>query len=157
MTTLFMIGLVANAARHEPAAVAALRAGQDDKVNRLLRLPQPEPYLPSRVEALRDRLRSRPAAGKPATLTKPAKLVKPVKAAKPVKPGKPARADRPAPDRVGPVAKGGTAQRARGHAGHHGGASQQRHAGAAQGHAGHVRQGSGRPRRSRPLEGQRYG
>ncbi len=42
--TLFMIGIMANAARHEPEAVAALRAGRDDKMNRLLRLPLPEPY-----------------------------------------------------------------------------------------------------------------
>ncbi|WP_407937905.1 putative lipid II flippase FtsW, partial [Mycobacterium interjectum] len=37
--TLFMIGIMANAARHEPEAVAALRAGRDDKMNQLLRLP----------------------------------------------------------------------------------------------------------------------
>lgn len=63
-TTLFMIGIMANAARHEPEAVAALRAGQDDRMNRILRLPLPEPYSPTRLEALRDRLRSRsqPAA-----------------------------------------------------------------------------------------------
>ena len=65
-TTLFMIGMMASAARHEPEAVAALRAGRDDRVNRLLRLPLPEPYSPTRAEALRDRLRSRPAAAKPA-------------------------------------------------------------------------------------------
>jgi cell division protein FtsW len=59
-TTLLMIGIMANAARHEPEAVAALRAGRDDKMNRLLRLPPPEPYVPTRTEALRDRLRSRP-------------------------------------------------------------------------------------------------
>ncbi|MGH3562436.1 MAG: putative lipid II flippase FtsW, partial [Mycobacterium sp.] len=29
-------------------------------MNRLLRLPPPEPYAPTRAEALRDRLRSRP-------------------------------------------------------------------------------------------------
>lgn len=58
-TTLLMIGIMANAARHEPEAVAALRAGRDDRVNRLLRLPLPAPYVPSRTEALRDRLRSR--------------------------------------------------------------------------------------------------
>ncbi|MES3650074.1 putative lipid II flippase FtsW, partial [Mycobacterium intracellulare] len=58
--TLFMIGIMANAARHEPEAVAALRAGRDDKVNRLLRLPLPEPYSPTRLEAFRDRKRSRP-------------------------------------------------------------------------------------------------
>ena len=61
-TTLLMIGIMANAARHEPEAVAALRAGRDDRVNRLLRLPPPEPYVPTRTEALRDRLRSRPTA-----------------------------------------------------------------------------------------------
>ncbi len=62
-TTLLMIGVIANAARHEPEAVAALRAGRDDRMNRLLRLPLPEPYAPTRTEALRDRLRSRPTAG----------------------------------------------------------------------------------------------
>jgi cell division protein FtsW len=60
-TTLLMIGIMANAARHEPEAVAALRAGRDDRVNRLLRLPLPQPYVPTRTEALRDRLRSRRA------------------------------------------------------------------------------------------------
>ena len=65
-TTLLMIGIMANAARHEPEAVAALRAGREDRVNRLLRLPLPEPYVPTRTEALRDRLRSRrPAAAEP--------------------------------------------------------------------------------------------
>ncbi|WP_414685962.1 putative lipid II flippase FtsW [Mycobacterium sp.] len=53
--TLFMIGIMANAARHEPEAVAALRAGRDDKVNQLLRLPLPRPYVPSRIEVFRDR------------------------------------------------------------------------------------------------------
>jgi cell division protein FtsW len=61
-TTLLIIGIMANAARHEPDAVAALRAGREDTVNRLLRLPLPAPYVPTRTEALRDRLRSRPAA-----------------------------------------------------------------------------------------------
>lgn len=66
-TTLLMMGVITNAARHEPEAVAALRAGRDDRVNRLLRLPLPEPYAPTRLEAARDRLRSRPAkpAGEP--------------------------------------------------------------------------------------------
>jgi cell division protein FtsW len=59
-TTLLMVGVMANAARHEPEAVAALRAGRDDTINRLLRLPLPEPYTPTKAEALRDRLRSRP-------------------------------------------------------------------------------------------------
>jgi len=73
-TTLLMMGVIANAARHEPEAVAALRAGRDDRMNRLLRLRPPEPYSPTRVEALRDRLRSRPAAPKQAKQPKaPAK------------------------------------------------------------------------------------
>ncbi|BBX73209.1 putative lipid II flippase FtsW [Mycobacterium shinjukuense] len=65
--TLSLIGILANAARHEPEAVAALRAGRDDKVNRLLRLPPPEPYVPTRLEAFRDRTwpHSRPAVAKP--------------------------------------------------------------------------------------------
>jgi cell division protein FtsW len=78
-TTLLIIGIMANAARHEPEAVAALRAGREDRMNRLLRLPLPEPYVPSRTEALRDRLRKRPAA-KPAKATRkpaPAKKRKP--------------------------------------------------------------------------------
>ncbi|OBK91885.1 cell division protein FtsW [Mycobacterium asiaticum] len=58
--TLTQIGIIASAARHEPEAVAALRAGRDDKVNRLLRLPLPEPYSPSRLEAFRDRKRPHP-------------------------------------------------------------------------------------------------
>ena len=76
-TTLFMIGVLANAARHEPEAVAALRAGSPDKMNRLLRLPLPEPYSPTRVEALRDRLRTRtkPTRGKPAKATKATKAI----------------------------------------------------------------------------------
>ena len=85
-TTLFIMGMIANAARHEPEAVAALRAGRDDKVNRLLRLPLPEPYAPSRTEALRDRLRSRP------TSPKPQKAPKPPKAPKAPKPKKAVRA-----------------------------------------------------------------
>jgi cell division protein FtsW len=60
-TTLLIVGIMANAARHEPEAVAALRAGRDDRMNRLLRLPLPEPYVPTRTEAVRDRLRSRPS------------------------------------------------------------------------------------------------
>jgi len=71
-TTLLMIGIMANAARHEPEAVAALRAGRDDRVNRLLRLPPPEPYVPTRTEALRDRLRTRGAAKAERKATKPA-------------------------------------------------------------------------------------
>src|ERR1700733_10554725 len=63
--TLFMIGIMANAARHEPEAVATLRAGRDDKMNRLLRLSLPEPYVPTRLETFRDRKRSRPQPPRP--------------------------------------------------------------------------------------------
>jgi cell division protein FtsW len=78
-TTLFIMGMIANAARHEPEAVAALRGGRDDKVNRFLRLPPPEPYAPSHTEALRDRLRSRPTSPKPQKAPKPPKSPKPPK------------------------------------------------------------------------------
>ncbi|MGV0852833.1 putative lipid II flippase FtsW [Mycolicibacterium phlei] len=101
-TTLFIMGLMANAARHEPEAVAALRAGRDDRVNRLLRLPLPAPYVPTRTEALRDRLRTRertPAAPKAAP-----------------KRGKPAR-PKPTAERRKPR----TADRRVRSAGHHGG------------------------------------
>ncbi|MBX7431677.1 putative lipid II flippase FtsW [Mycobacterium sp. Y57] len=90
-TTLLMIGIMANAARHEPEAVAALRAGRDDRVNRLLRLPLPAPYVPTRTEALRDRLRSRPARGAaaPAAKTKSQLEKRPRAAAKqPVRAGR---------------------------------------------------------------------
>ncbi len=53
--TLFMFGIIANAARHEPEAVAALQAGQNGRFSRLLRLPKPEPYSPARAEAARAR------------------------------------------------------------------------------------------------------
>jgi cell division protein FtsW len=78
-TTLLIVGIMASAARHEPEAVAALRAGREDRMNRLLRLPLPEPYVPSRTEELRDRLRKRPEA-KPAKAARkpaPAKKRKP--------------------------------------------------------------------------------
>ncbi len=72
-TTLLMIGMMANAARHEPEAVAALRAGRDDRMTRILRLPLPEPYSPTRVEALRDRLRGKPQPAKPQRKPPPAR------------------------------------------------------------------------------------
>ena len=122
--------------------ILTMRAGRDDRVNRFLRLPLPEPYVPTRLEAARDRLRTRPgkslAAGPTAKTAKTAK-VKPKTKPK-VKTGskakkKPARTavdDRrrqsaDAPDRA-----------ARG-AGHHGGRQRQP------------------SRRARTLEGQRYG
>jgi cell division protein FtsW len=165
-TTLFMIGLMANAARHEPDAVAALRAGRDDRMNRLLRLPMPEQYLPSRMEALRERLKSRPDTARPTR--PPAKAAgTPARAGKAAKSGaktaKPARATGQSPER-GRKAKAGTVHAAGRRSGHDGtasrsagndpGARQQRRAAAAQ---GRTRQGDGHARRSRVLEGQRYG
>jgi cell division protein FtsW len=144
-----MVGLMANAARHEPAAVAALRAGRDDKMTRLLRLPLPEPYLPTRAEALRDRLRAPERAPKKsaragAVAKKPAKPSK-----RPARNSEPPRQAKPRA-RVTQTAK----VKSKGAGGHHGGASQSRRAAAANGRA---RNGTGQPRRSRTLEGQRYG
>ncbi len=78
-TTLLMIGLIASAARHEPEAVAALRAGRDDRMTRLLRLPLPEPYAPTRAEALRDRLRDRPEPSKSQRKSSSGKPPRPVR------------------------------------------------------------------------------
>lgn len=140
-TTLFMVGLMANAARHEPDAVAALRAGRDDRMNRLLRLPPPEPYVPTRVEALRDRLRSDRGTAKPVKPTKPARS------------GRPQRTARSG-QRGSAATKAGSTRQSTQRSGHHGGASASRRAAVAQGHAQH---GSGELRRSRRLEGQRHG
>lgn len=159
-TTLFMVGLMANAARHEPAAVAALRSGREDRMNRLLRLPLPAPYLPPRVEVLRDRLRARTgpkkAPSRPTKSGAAARSAKPARrAAQPVKKKADGRARSEAGVRK---AKSGTVRDGRGAAGHHGDASGQRRAAAVQGR-GRQRseQGNGRARGSRTLEGQRYG
>jgi cell division protein FtsW len=132
-TTLLILGVVTNAARHEPEAVAALRAGRDDKFNRLLRLPLPEPYVPTRLETARDRLRSRAAkdAAKPGrqTTQKP-----PRKAAPKPKPA-PARGSGKAARRSTPQGGGEPVRRS----GHHGDRQRQP------------------SRRARPLEGQRHG
>lgn len=56
LTVLAMLGLLANAARHEPEAVAALATGTPGRMSRLLRLPRPVPYRPPTSEALRSRL-----------------------------------------------------------------------------------------------------
>ncbi|GAB1816354.1 putative lipid II flippase FtsW [Mycobacterium sp. MUNTM1] len=145
--TLFMIGIMANAARHEPEAVAALRAGRDDKVNRILRLPLPEPYSPTRLEAFRDRKRARPKSAEPPRKGAAAPGRKaPRKAAQkasqkadaPLRPALPRTGGRPARQ------TGGTA---RSRARHHG-SGQRRVSQAA---------GQRQPRRARALEGQRYG
>jgi cell division protein FtsW len=129
--TLFMIGIMANAARHEPEAVAALRAGRDDKVNRLLRLPLPEPYLPSRIEAFRDRRQARSQPAKPAKPATPRGKVR--SAAREL--DQPQRSQRKAI----PRAADGPSHRSRHHV------SGQRYGGQRQ------------VRRVRALEGQRYG
>jgi len=41
---MFVFGVMANAARHEPEAIAALRQHGQGRVARLLRLPLPLPY-----------------------------------------------------------------------------------------------------------------
>ncbi|CAN5449075.1 putative lipid II flippase FtsW [soil metagenome] len=144
-TTLLMIGLMANAARHEPDAVAALRSGRDDRMNRILRLPLPATYVPSRVEALRDRLRTRPKQAK-----KPAKKAPPAKnarkpARKAVAKGTTKRAGKGATKRA---AKGAGVDRSASRTWHHG--DGRRRAGARKVDEAPTR---GRSGRSRTLEG----
>ncbi|MGX6512937.1 putative lipid II flippase FtsW [Rhodococcus sp. SJ-2] len=50
-TTLLMFGLIANAARHEPEAIAALHAGQDGRLARIMKIRKPEAYRPGRGDA----------------------------------------------------------------------------------------------------------
>ncbi|MEO9327598.1 putative lipid II flippase FtsW [Gordonia aurantiaca] len=63
LTVLAMLGLLANAARHEPEAVAALTAAPPSRMARWLRLPTPVAYRQSRVEMLRDRRDQRRKGG----------------------------------------------------------------------------------------------
>lgn len=58
--TLLMFGIIANAARHEPEAIAALHAGQDSRIDRVLRLPMPASFSPLRAAAARSKS-TRPA------------------------------------------------------------------------------------------------
>ncbi|SFN83199.1 cell division-specific peptidoglycan biosynthesis regulator FtsW [Pseudonocardia ammonioxydans] len=44
VVTMFLFGLITNAARHEPEAIAALRKDGQGRVAKLLRLPLPQPY-----------------------------------------------------------------------------------------------------------------
>jgi cell division protein FtsW len=163
--TLFMIGIMASAARHEPEAVAALRTGRDDRVNRILRLPLPEPYVPSRLESFRDRKRVRPS--RPAQPPKAPAKGKPAAARVRKAARTPDAPPRPALSRTAVRAarrSGGTARlRGWGHAPtsgryphalageHHG--SGQRHASRGAGSGAGQRE----TRRARALEGQRYG
>ena len=64
IVTMFVFGLLANAARHEPEAIAALRQqrGGRSRLTRLLGLPAPQPYkAPSTRRPLRGRRHSAPA------------------------------------------------------------------------------------------------
>ncbi|MFE0749561.1 putative lipid II flippase FtsW [Gordonia sp. NPDC058843] len=63
LTVLAMLGLLANAARHEPEAVATLTSGSPSRVARWLRLPTPVAYRQTRAESLRDRLDQRRTGG----------------------------------------------------------------------------------------------
>ncbi len=130
--TLFMIGIMANAARNEPEAVAALRAGRDDKVNRFLRLPVPEPYVPSRLESFRDR--KKPPRPKPAKQAKQPPRPAPRRAARSTRQALPRTAERSARRSAGT------------------GQARARHHGSGQRYAGQRQTG-----RARALEGQRYG
>ena len=135
-TTLLVLGIITNAARHEPEAIAALRAGREDTVNRLLRLPLPEPYVPTRLESARDRLRSRPGkqAGKPAKAAPKTKAASKTKAK-----AKPKPEPKRQPPRTDRRATAQAADRSDRRSGHHGGRQRQP------------------SRRARPLEGQRHG
>jgi len=145
--TLFMIGIMANAARNEPEAVATLRAGADDRVNRILRLPVPAPYSPSRLDAFRDRtrIRSQPpkAAGKAPAKQRAAPPRTPSPARQPSRTRHAEAPMRPASPRIADPA----APRSR----HHG--SGQRR----DGNEPTPNAGRRQPRRTRSLEGQRYG
>ncbi len=59
VVTMFVFGILANAARHEPEAIAALRQQGQSTVARLLMLPAPQPYQApvTRVPAQRGRVR----------------------------------------------------------------------------------------------------
>jgi cell division protein FtsW len=150
--TLFMIGIMCNAARHEPEAVAALRAGRDDKMNRLLRLPLPEPYSPTRLETFRDRKKTQPRSPRPPAPGRgrkaPARKAEPPARNAP-QPGARRGARQPEPP-LRPVFPR-TAARAEPRSRHHG--SDQRYASQQARLSADQRQ----TRRARALEGQRYG
>ena len=135
-TTLLVLGLITNAARHEPEAVAALRAGRPDTVNRLLRLPLPEPYVPTRLETARERLRKR-SGGTRKPAPKATAKATPKATAKAAPKLKPKPKGRPTPDPRRRTAR--AADRTENGSGHHGGRQRQP------------------SRRARPLEGQRHG
>ncbi|GAA4619102.1 putative lipid II flippase FtsW [Saccharopolyspora hordei] len=63
VTSMLVFGLLANFARHEPEAIAALRSLGPGRVGKLLRLPTPAPYRPpAKRRPARPTPRSRPGA-----------------------------------------------------------------------------------------------
>ncbi|TDD82829.1 putative lipid II flippase FtsW [Saccharopolyspora karakumensis] len=63
VTSMLVFGLLANFARHEPEAIAALRSLGPGRVGKLLRLPTPAPYRPpARRKTSRPVPRTRPGA-----------------------------------------------------------------------------------------------
>jgi cell division protein FtsW len=65
VTTLLVFGVLANCARHEPEAVAALRSQGPGRFGRLMRLPAPEPYQPPvRRKPVRPPAQQRGTAGR---------------------------------------------------------------------------------------------
>ncbi|WP_228539798.1 putative lipid II flippase FtsW [Nocardia sp. XZ_19_385] len=69
--TLFMFGIIANAARHEPEAVAALHGGADGRFSRLLRLPKPEVYSPAKAASSARARNAAKAKGQPQQRKRP--------------------------------------------------------------------------------------
>ncbi|PRW64406.1 putative lipid II flippase FtsW [Actinopolyspora mortivallis] len=65
VTTMIVFGLLANFARHEPEAIAALRSLGPGRVGRLLRLPTPAPYRPPARRSPPAGKRTAPPAEKP--------------------------------------------------------------------------------------------
>ena len=135
----FMLGVITNAARHEPEAVAALRAGRDDRVNRLLRLPLPEPYVPTRLESARDRLRTAEAAKAAREAASPSPSRSPAEAQGQAEDRRARRSPNARRPRTTGARTAHAADRPARRSGHHGGRQRQP------------------SRRARPLEGQRYG
>jgi cell division protein FtsW len=67
VTTMLVFGVLANCARHEPEAVAALRSQGPGRFGRLMRLPAPEPYQPPvRRKPVRPPATQRGSAGRAA-------------------------------------------------------------------------------------------
>jgi cell division protein FtsW len=119
-------------------------------MNRLLRLPLPEPYVPSRIEAVRDRLRTKPKPPKA-----PAKRVAKAPSSRAGAKAQPKSA------KAGKAAKSAQAKARAGTREKPTGDDRRRTAQAADRRDGGAVHSGGRQRqpsrRARPLEGQRYG